>query len=122
MVALKLNGAPISMELDTGAGISIVSQQTYNQLCPKGEQPPLQSSPVHLKTYTGERLPVLGVTEVVAEYKQQTESLQLHVVDGTGPSLFGRDWLLKIKIDWHELHHMSETEQQLDNLLSKHSR
>ena len=122
MVALKLNGAPISMELDTGAGISIVSQQTYNQLWPEGKRPPLQTSPVHLKTYTGEKLPVLGVTEVVVEYKQQTESLQLHVVDGTGPSLFGRDWLLKIKIDWLELHHLSETEKQLDNLLSKPAR
>ena len=28
----ELNGSPISMELDTGAGISIVSEQTYNQL------------------------------------------------------------------------------------------
>ena len=60
MVTLKLNGAPISMELDTGAGISIVSKQTYNHLWPES----------HLKTYTGEKLPVLGVTEVVAEYKK----------------------------------------------------
>ena len=31
MVELKLNGAPISMKLDTEAGISIVSKNTYDQ-------------------------------------------------------------------------------------------
>ena len=121
MVTLKLNGAPISMELDTGAGISIVSKQTYNQLWPESRRPPLQPSSVRLKTYTGEKLPVLGVTEVIAEYKQQSERMQLHVGDGTGPSLFGREWLLKIKLHWHELHYLSRTDQQLDNLLNKHS-
>ena len=47
--------------------------------------------------------------------------LQLHVVDGSSPSLLGRDWLLKIKVDWGELNHLSDTNQQLDNLLNKHS-
>ena len=87
MVTLTLNGSPISMELDTGAGISIVSKQTYNQLWRENKPPPLQPSSVHLNTYTGEKLPVLGVTNVVVGYKQQSEMLQLHVVDGTGPSL-----------------------------------
>ena len=115
MVTLKLNGAPISMELDTGAGISIVSKQTYDQLWPVSKRPPIRPSSINLKTYTGEKLPVLGVADVVAEYEQQSEKTQLHVVDGSGPSLFERDWLLKIKLDWHELHYLSGTHQQLDN-------
>ena len=122
MVKLKLNGAPISMELDTGAGISIMSKSTYNQLWSESKRPPLQTSTVHLKTYTGEKLPVLGVTDVVAEYQQQSERMQLHIVDGNSPSLFGRDWLQKIKLDWRGLHHLSgsATEQQLKDVLSKH--
>ena len=121
MVTLTLNGSPISMELGTGAGISIVSKQTYNQLWRENKQPPLQPSSVHLNTYTGEKLPVLGVTNVVVGYKQQSEMLQLRVVDGTGPSLLERDWILKIIIDWHELNHLSATNQQLDKLLNEHS-
>ena len=120
MVTLKLNGAPISIELDTGAGISIVSKQIYDQLRPESKQPPIRPSSINLKTYTGEKLPVLGVTNVVAEYKQQSEKTQLHIADGSGPSLFRKDWLLKIKLDWHELHYLSGTDQQLDKLLSKH--
>ena len=99
MIELKLNGTPISMKLDTGAGISIVSKSTYYQLWPESKRPPLQTSTVLLKTYTGEKLQVLGVTDVVAEYQQQSERMQLHIVDGNGPSLFGRDWLQKIKLD-----------------------
>ena len=56
IVTLKLNGSPISMELDTGAGITIVSKQTYNQLWRGNNRPPLQSSTVHHNTYTGEKL------------------------------------------------------------------
>ena len=37
MVTLKLNGASTSMELDTGAGISVMSKQTYDQLWPKSK-------------------------------------------------------------------------------------
>ena len=89
MVELKLKRAPISMELDTRARISVVSKNTYNQLWPGSEKPWLQTSTVHLKTYTGEKLPVFGVTDVVAEYQQQSQGMQLHIVDGKDPSLFG---------------------------------
>ena len=34
-------------------------------------------------------------------------SLPLVVVDGSGPSLFGRDWLAKIKVDWKRIFNVS---------------
>ena len=67
MVTVKVNGASTLMELDTGAGISVISKQTYNQLWPGNKWPPLQSSSIHLKTYVGEKLSVLGMIDVVAE-------------------------------------------------------
>ena len=88
MIELKLNGNPISMELDTGAGISIVSKSTYYQLWPESKRPPLQTSTILLKTYTGEKFQELGVADVVAEYQQQSERIQLRIVDGNGLSLF----------------------------------
>ena len=92
MVTLRLYGSScISMELNTGARISIMSKQTYNQLWRENKELPLQPSSIHLNTYTGKKLPVVGVTDIIVEYKQQSEMLQLHVVDGSGPSLIGRD-------------------------------
>ena len=64
---------------------------------------------------------MLGVTDVVAEYKQQSEMLQLHVVDRSGPTWLGRDWLLKMNIDWQKLNHLSDTNLQLDKQLNKHN-
>jgi len=71
MVTVKVNGASTLMKLDTGAGISVINKQTYNQLWPENKRPPLQSSSILLKTYMGEKLPVLSMIDVVAEYKQQ---------------------------------------------------
>ena len=50
-VAVKLNGVPITMEVDTGASISIISETQYNDLW-KHNKPPLAKSHTVLRTYT----------------------------------------------------------------------
>lgn len=37
-------------------------------------------------------------------FKDQEQSLDLLIVAGDGPSLMGRDWLMKIQLDWNELY------------------
>ena len=37
-------------------------------------------------------------------YQSQVHTLPLVVVQGQGPSLFGRNWLEKIKLDWNSIH------------------
>ena len=59
-----------------------------------------------LKTYTGEPLK-LQEAKVTVCYKGQTVKLPLVVVKGDGPSLLGRNWLLKITLDWHEIKNVS---------------
>ena len=63
----------------------------------------MQESQVKLKTYSGEQLIVKGVIEVEVQYVDQQAQLQLVVARGNGPSLFGRDWLMKIRLDWIQL-------------------
>ena len=43
---------------------------------------------------------VLGELQVNVKYRKQSKSLTLAVVEGTGPSLFGRNWLEHIRLDW----------------------
>ena len=39
-------------------------------------------------------------------YKGQTATnIPLLIVQGSGPSLFGRNWLKEIILDWNEIHH-----------------
>ena len=101
-VQAKVNGACMTMELDTGASLTIISEQTYRKTWPQ-DTPPLQPSSTKLCTYTGEELEVRGSLPVAVEYKDQRESLQLLVVAGNGPSLLGRNWLQKLHLDWREI-------------------
>ena len=94
------------MEVDTGASTSIISDEIYRRLRPKGQKPLLQPSSVKLRTYTGEELKVQGAISITVEYGDQKETLSLLVVAGTGPNLLGRDWLLKIHLDWQSLNRL----------------
>ena len=63
----------------------------------------MQPTAVKLCTYSGEQLTVKGVVSVTVQYNGQSESLSLIVANGRGPSLLGRDWLTKIRLDWTHL-------------------
>ena len=101
LVTVELNQTPINMEVNTGASVSLISKDTYDKLWPSSATaPPIQKSNVLLRTYTGEKLDVVGSVSVDVCYKEQTAHLPLTVVVGSGPSLFGRDWLLHLTLDW----------------------
>ena len=42
------------------------------------------------------------------------------VVAGDGPSLLGRDWLSKIRLNWAELYHTQQSALTLQDILDKH--
>ena len=64
MVELTLNGQKTTMELDTGAAVSVISNQTKSEMLP---QTKLMSSTLILTTYTGEQLEVAG--QILVEVK-----------------------------------------------------
>ena len=105
IVDLKLDGKPFSMELDTGATVSLVSAKTFHQLFPGTE---LQPTTTQLHSYAGESIPVKGQVEVEVKYGQQSAMLPLVVVNGEGPSLFGRDWMMKIQLDWKKIYTVAD--------------
>ena len=102
------------MELDTGASLTIMSESTLKQKLPNLK---LQASTVMLKTYSGEQLKVLGQAQVKVTYKTQEVEAPLIVVAGDGPTLFGRNWLQMIQLDWKNIRYMTTA---LDKLLQKH--
>ena len=94
MVTVGLNGSEIKMELDTGASLSVIGEDVYNQLnIIEGSPLKLQDTKFTLKSYTGEIIPVLGKLLVEVKYKDFCEHLSVIVVKGKVPSLFGRDWM-----------------------------
>ena len=85
-VPLLVDNVLLEMELDTGAAITIISETKYKEQF-TGKK--LRESSMLLKTYSGERLRVIGKMDVKVEYERQKASLTLTVVAGDGPSLLG---------------------------------
>ncbi len=111
---VSLDDKPLCMELDTGASVSLVSNTTFKNLFGNRN---LRNSDLTLRTYSGELLNVLGEVEMLVVYKNQKKSLPLVVVEGEGPSLFGRDWLAHFKLNWHEI--KSIRNEELSDILKR---
>ena len=97
-----LKGKELHLEVDTGASYSSISETTIKALWDADDALPLRQTEVKLRTYTGQ-IHVLGSITVTAETPGQQACLPLLVVEGSGPSLLGRDWLAKLHLDWKEI-------------------
>ena len=117
VVQLQIDDVPLTMELDTGASLSIMSKNTFRKHWPNR---PLESTTRKLRTYTGESIGVLGTAQVQVTHGKNSAELQLMVVDMDGPSLLGRNWLNKLTLDWSVLHYLHDG--ALGEVLKKHSR
>ena len=60
-VDVTVNDVPVTMEVDTGAAVSIMSRQQHRKLFPQAQ---LHPSQVVLHTYTAEKLAVVGILPV----------------------------------------------------------
>ena len=58
----------------------------------------IQTSGIKLKTYTGERIAVIGQMSVEVKHFQQQKSLPLVVVAQDGPAFLGRNWLEHLRL------------------------
>ena len=100
-VEVVIIGQPLTIELDTVAAVTLVSEETLQR---KWSNVTLQTSTARLHTYSAEPLPVVGQAEVQVQYGEQELKLPLILAGGKGPSLFGRGWLSRIQLDWKKIH------------------
>ena len=99
-VKMEINGEMLMMEIDTGAAVSLISEDTYRKKFSKLQ---LTASAVRLATYTTQRIEVCGEVRVRVRLGDQEKHCRLVVVAGKGPSLLGRDWLQTFRIQWHQI-------------------
>ena len=67
----------------------------------------LKESDLPLKTHSHEILETKGVARVRVYYNNQTVESNLYVVRKDGPTLFEREWLRQIQIDWPSIKSVS---------------
>ena len=95
-VELEINGKPCKMELDTAADYSIMSKSEFLERFPDRALTP---SKVTMKTYTGERLDVVGEMQCNIVYK-----VPIVVANYNAKlTLLGKNWLHQIKLEWGEM-------------------
>ena len=117
VLTMEVNGSDLSMELDTGASLSLISEQTYTNM--SHALPPLTQSNVVLSTYTGEKIRPIGTVDVTVRYNCQQVTVPLLVIPGQGPGLVGRNWLEKIKLNWSDLK-VVNVFSSIDDIIQKH--
>ena len=125
-VNVDIEGVAVTMQLDTGATLFLMSETTFREHWP---QRTLSSSEVRLSSYSGESIPVLGSVNVKVTYNCQSFTVPLIAVKGSGITLMGRNWLQIFKLDWQEIfvvndesilyQHAKLFEEGLDRLPSK---
>ena len=91
------DGITLTFEVDTGAAVTLISEETYRQ---NFSSKPLQKASLRLRTYTNSPVQVLGQIRVDVSYGTQNGT---YVVKGSGTSLLGHDWMKHIKLDWKSI-------------------
>ena len=114
---LMVNGTSVTMEVDTGVAVSIMSSQQQLKLFPEAR---IQPSDVKLRTYTKEPIEVLGVMPVQVICGEQRKNLSLVVVQRNGSTLLGRDWLSHLRLDWKSIAYQSKENPKLLEILDKY--
>ncbi|KAL1444211.1 hypothetical protein MTO96_041866 [Rhipicephalus appendiculatus] len=114
-VELMLGRKRVQMQVDTGAAVSLISEDLWKQLV---NPPPLTPSTVKLKTYGGAPLEVKGQAEVPVEYNGRRKILPVVVVPGNKPALLGRDWIQDLDVDLNGIHTV-QAELTADNLVKR---
>lgn len=103
LVDVVINNRKQSMELDTGAALSVMGIDRFNKLFEQHERPKIKKVKFKLRTYTGELITPVGVVDVQVKYESEIYNLPLILTPGACPPLFGRMWLKRIQINWKKV-------------------
>nr|CAD7448728.1 unnamed protein product [Timema bartmani] len=107
-LSLRIDGMFHTMEVDTGAALTLISEETYKVLWP--HQPKLESLDLDLRTWAADTpLRLLGSKLVEVQFKERRATLTLAVATGHGPSLLRRPWLVPLGLTVHGLNVVGNT-------------
>lgn len=87
---MEIEGKIVSMELDTGESVSIISEYEYRE---KFGEIKLETDGLKLQYYTNETVNTLGHIQVNIKYKNKKFKGKWYVLKRQGPMLLGREWL-----------------------------
>ena len=100
----------LKWRFDTGVSVSVLTHTEYKKQWSPKSRPPLHAAGIESKTYTRDTIKIYGTCEVVVNHQGNEEKLPLVIVESEGPNLLRRDWLMKLKLDWHMMNQVQVKE------------
>ena len=116
-VNVQCNHVNVKFEIDTAASHTIIGETTYQKLLSFCTLKPCSTN---LKSYTNDKIDLLGEIECAVSYNDQCINLKLIVCKGHRASLLGRNWLHHVQLNWARIFSV-KNDSKLDNLLSKYT-
>ena len=93
---VDINGTMVDMHIDTGSSVLLLPESTWILL----GKPRLFPSPCMLRSYTGDKLNILGEFRGRVSINGSTQVMPVTVTRGSNVPLLDRDWLEIRRIDW----------------------
>ncbi len=90
LVDLKVENKSVNFEVDSGACVSVINEQCYENLFKSKE---LKQTNLVLSSYTNQPIKPLGKLSVRVQYQNVEKQLTLYVVTKGANPLMGRDWI-----------------------------
>ena len=66
-------------------------------------------------------VPIAGSITVKVSYNEREKEVDLLVVQVSGPSILGRDWLKVLHLDWSRLHQITQTPDKWHEVVDHHA-
>lgn len=118
LATVILNKQAHTMEVDSVAACSLISEHTYHSLWPS-QPPEMHADNGVLKQWSQATLEVKGKIFVEVMFKATQKTLPLFVIRGQGPSLLGRDWFDALGISIEGVHRVQL--QSIEEILAEYS-
>lgn len=131
MLDLKVDGRTLTFEVDTGSPVSLISSHDQRRYF---KDFPIHTTATKLVSYCDTDINIPGKIFVKVMSNGDELTLPLHVADSNRHPIMGRDWLLRLNIDFNSVfkpgvHSVSHTDlsckptpSTLKCLLDKYSR
>ena len=108
------------MEVDTSTSRSILSESNFTSIYPPRKAPALRPVSTDLRTYNKEVVPVVGSANTTVGHGNSTHVLPLLIVRRKGPTLFGRDWLRIIRLNWSDVNKVTNSDAGYETVVNKY--
>lgn len=116
-IPVELNGIVLQMEVDSGAGVSVISKQCFEE---KFSRWKIQPTNIRLRGYGGELLDVVGMFEPSICYENKCKTVSVLIVNGGGPPILGRNFLEKHKLGFASIKKIFNTKNEIANIMKEY--